>query len=151
MRTPFTSLFERRSWNLSQLQNWSDMGIGPGPTHAGVAVTETTAEGLPTVFACVRVHASALAQLPLKLYRLNPDGTKTEATDTPLSSVLTEMANPEQTSFEFRYLMQQHLLLWGNAYAQVERNGRGDVTALWPLAPWLMHVDRDERRRLRFT
>jgi HK97 family phage portal protein len=36
-----------------------------------------------------------------------------------------------------------HLLLWGNGYAQIIRNGRGEVVALYPLMPDRMNVDRD--------
>ena len=37
-----------------------------------------------------------------------------------------------------------HLLLWGNAYAQIIRNGKGEIVALYPLMPNKMSVDRDE-------
>ena len=52
------------------------------------------------------------------------------------------------TSFIFRETLMTHLLLWGNAYAQVIRNGRGEVIALYPLMPDRMTVDRDEQGRL---
>ena len=38
-----------------------------------------------------------------------------------------------------------HLLLWGNAYAQIIRNGKGEVIALYPLMADRMYVDRDEK------
>jgi HK97 family phage portal protein len=41
-----------------------------------------------------------------------------------------------------------HLLLWGNAYAQIIRNGKGEVVALYPLMPNRMTVDRDENGHL---
>ena len=41
-----------------------------------------------------------------------------------------------------------HLLLWGNAYAQIIRNGKGEVVALYPLMPNKMAVDRDSSGRL---
>ena len=41
-----------------------------------------------------------------------------------------------------------HLLLWGNAYAQIIRNGRGEVIALYPLMPDRMAVDRDVNGQL---
>ena len=41
-----------------------------------------------------------------------------------------------------------HLLIYGNAYAQIIRNGRGDVLGLYPLMPDKMKVDRDEKNRL---
>ena len=41
-----------------------------------------------------------------------------------------------------------HLLIYGNAYAQIIRNGRGDVLGLYPLMPDKVRVDRDQRNRL---
>lgn len=41
-----------------------------------------------------------------------------------------------------------HLLLWGNAYAQIIRNARGEVIGLYPLMPSKMKVDRDANGRL---
>ena len=34
-----------------------------------------------------------------------------------------------------RETLMTHLLLWGNAYAQIIRNGRGEVIGLYPLMP----------------
>jgi phage portal protein BeeE len=47
------------------------------------------------------------------------------------------------TSFVFRETLMTHLFLWGNAYAQIIRNGKGEVVALYPLMPNRMTVDRD--------
>ena len=47
------------------------------------------------------------------------------------------------TSFVFRETLMTHLLLWGNAYAQIIRNGKGEVIGLYPLMPNRMTVDRD--------
>jgi HK97 family phage portal protein len=52
------------------------------------------------------------------------------------------------TSFVFRETLMGHLLLWGNAYAQVIRNARGEVVALYPLMPNKMKVDRDSKGQL---
>ena len=52
------------------------------------------------------------------------------------------------TSFVFRETLMTHLLLWGNAYAQIIRNGRGEVVALYPLMADRMYVDRDDKGQL---
>ena len=52
------------------------------------------------------------------------------------------------TSFVFRETMMNHLLLTGNAYAQIIRNARGEVVALYPLMPDRVTVDRDSQGRL---
>ncbi len=41
-----------------------------------------------------------------------------------------------------------YLLIYGNAYAQIIRNGRGEVLGLYLLMPDHVKVDRDERNRL---
>lgn len=46
------------------------------------------------------------------------------------------------TSFVFRETLMSHLLLWGNAYAQIIRDSRGRVLSLHPLLPDKMTVDR---------
>mgnify|MGYP002754012581 CR=1 FL=1 len=66
----------------------------------------------------------------------------------PLYFLLHDAPNPEMTSFIFRETMMSHLLLWGNAYAQIIRNGKGEVLALYPLMPDRMRVDRDEYGQL---
>jgi HK97 family phage portal protein len=46
------------------------------------------------------------------------------------------------TSFVFRETLMTHLLLWGNAYAQIVRDGKNRVLGLSPLLPDRMEVKR---------
>ena len=71
--------------------------------------------------------------------------------DHPLYALLHDEPNPEMTSFIFRETLMTHLLLYGNAYAQVIRNGKGEVVALYPLMPNKMTVDRDQNGQLYYT
>ena len=103
---------------------------------------------ISAVYACVRVLSEAIASLPLHLYKYTEEGSKEKAIDHPLYLLLHDEPNPEMTSFIFRETMMTHLLLWGNAYAQVIRNGRGEVVALYPLMANRMRVDRDENGHL---
>ena len=48
------------------------------------------------------------------------------------------------TSFSFREAMMANLLIYGNAYAQVLRDGANRVTALYPLEPYKMDVSRSD-------
>ncbi len=119
-----------------------------GNSTSNKLVTERTAMQVAAVYACVRVLAEAVAQLPLHLYRYKGDGSKEKAVDNPLYFLLHDEPNPEMTSFVFRETMMTHLLLWGNAYAQIIRNGKGEVVALYPLMPNRMTVDRDAKGQL---
>lgn len=119
-----------------------------GGSSAGKIVNERSAMQMTAVYSCVRVLSEAVAGLPLHLYRYTDDGSKEKATDHPLYFVLHDEPNPEMTSFVFRETLMTHLLLWGNAYAQIIRNGKGEVVALYPLMPNRMTVDRDEKGQL---
>lgn len=115
-----------------------------GPTTAGGrVVTERSAMQLTAVYSCVRILAEAVAGLPLHVYRTDKSGSRVKAIDHPLYGILHDEPNPEMTSFVFRETLMTHLLLWGNAFAQVIRNGLGEVVALYPLMPDRMSVGRD--------
>lgn len=119
-----------------------------GYSSSGKAVTEHSAMQITAVYACVRVLSEAVASLPLHLYHYTKEGSKEKAVDHPLYFLLHDEPNPEMTSFIFRETMMAHLLLWGNFYCQILRNGKGEVLGLYPLMPNRMEVDRDERGKL---
>ena len=114
-----------------------------GSSSAGKRVNERSAMQMTAVYSCVRILAEAVAGLPLHLYRYKEDGGKEKAIDHPLYLLLHDEPNQEMSSFVFRETLMTHLLLWGNAYAQIIRNGKGEVIALYPLMPNRMVVDRD--------
>ena len=119
-----------------------------GGSAAGKRVNERSAMQMTAVYSCVRILAEAVAGLPLHLYRYKEDGGKEKALDHPLYLLLHDEPNPEMSSFVFRETLMTHLLLWGNAYAQIIRNGRSEVMALYPLMPDRMAVDRDDKGQL---
>lgn len=119
-----------------------------GGSTSGKNVNERTAMQMTAVYSCVRILAEAVAGLLLHLYKYRDDGGKEKCIDHPLYRILHDEPNPEMSSFVFRETLMTHLLLWGNAYAQVIRNGKGEVVALYPLMPNRMTVDRDENGRL---
>lgn len=106
---------------------------------------------MTAVYACVRILSESIAGLPVHLYKYREDGSKEKAIDHPLYRILHDEPNPEMTSFVFRETLMTHLLLWGNAYAQIIRNGKGQVLGLYPLMPNRMTVDRDEKGHLYYS
>ena len=119
-----------------------------GGSSAGKNVNERSAMQMTAVYSCVRILAEAVAGLPLHLYRYKENGGKERAIDNNLYHLLHDEPNKEMSSFIFRETLMTHLLLWGNAYAQIIRNGKGEVIALYPLMPNKMQVDRDENGEL---
>ena len=115
-----------------------------GPTAAGKVVNERTAMQTTAVYACVRILAESIAGLPLHVYAYKGQG-KERVPAHPLYFLLHDAPNPEMTSFVFRETLMTHLLLWGNAYAQILRDGMGRVIGLYPLLPDRMDVGRDSK------
>lgn len=122
-----------------------------GRTTSGKPVNERTAMQTTAVYACVRILAEAVASLPLHVYEYQDDGGKKLVHDHPLYYLLHDEPNPEMTSFVFRETLMSHLLIWGNAYAQIIRDGAGRVLGLYPLLPDKMDVQRDEKGNIYYV
>jgi len=121
-----------------------------GRSASGMSVSEKSALQTAAVYACVRVISEAVASLPLRVYRYEGDGVQ-PIYDHPLYDILHTVPNPEMTSFTFRETMMNHLLLYGNAYAQIVRDGLGRITALYPLLPNKMDISRRETGEIFYT
>lgn len=120
--------------------------------HPGVGYVTPGAvlSNLAVATRCVSLRSELMASVPLKLYRRLPNGDKERVTDNPLSDVLGDIANPLQTSFEAREFFIRSLDTAGNAYARIERDGAGQVVALYPLEPSRVQPERLESGRLRY-
>lgn len=142
------NLIERLFGGKSRTEPTNRLGGGMsflfGTTPAGKAVNETTAMQTTTVYACVRILAESIASLPLHLYFYRKDGGKEKAVNNPLYFILHDSPNQDMTSFIFRETMMHHLLIYGNAYAQIIRNGRNEILGLYPLMPNRMEVSRSK-------
>lgn len=141
MPNPFARLFRVRDKPKDQVS--SAPAFFYGYSASGKAVVPETSVQIPVVYACVRVIAETIASLPFGVYEnVPPDGTQ-KALEHPLYHVLHDEPNREMTSFQFRESVLANLLLWGNAYCQIIRNGRGKTVALYPLLSKSMTVDRE--------
>ena len=143
----FNSIFRGRDAPTDRTSG-SAYSFFMGGSTSGKRVNERTAMQMTAVYSCVRILSEAVAGLPLQFYRYTADGGKEKAVDHPLYFLLHDEPNPEMTSFVFRETLMTHLLLWGNAYSQIIRNGKGEIMALYPLMPDRMRVDRDENGQL---
>ncbi len=105
-----------------------------GQTKSGQAVTWQTALQVSTVFACARLVANGLAQVPLKVFLDADDGKKLPAKDHPLYWPLYRKPNPWQTSFQWRQTVGLHLMLCGEHFS-FKNVVRGQVVELIPFQP----------------
>ena len=126
---------ERRVHPSSQT-NWALYGLAGGhKTATGKDIDEKTALTSTIVFACIQCLAQTVSSLPLVLYEKIDENSRERAVDHPLYKVLHDNPNPEMISMVFRETMMLHLTAWGNFYADIARNGAGQISELWPLRP----------------
>ena len=119
-----------------------------GRANSGEQVDEKSAMQIATVYACVRLLADSVAQLPLHLYKTVGEDGQEKAKGHPLYNILYRQPNPEMTDFSFKEVIMTHLLLWGNAYVQIVRDGKNNVLGLYPLLPENVEIDRDQKGSL---
>lgn len=143
----FTGFFHSRDKPKNQMVG-NPHRFSFGATTSNKVVTEQSAMQMTAVYACVRVLAEAVAGLPLHIYEVQSEGGKQKAVNHPLFALLHDEPNTEMSSFVFRETMMTHLLLWGNAYAQILRNGKNEIIGLYPLLPDKMNVERADTGQL---
>lgn len=97
------------------------------------ASTSNGVLGLTAAWACVNLIAGTGASLPLGVFRTDAGGIRTPAKDHSLYRILHDSPNADQTALEFWEFMFAAVELRGNAYAEIVRNGRGEIVALTPI------------------
>ena len=121
---------------------WGGFWFNPVPMRAGSAnVTGDAALQLSAVYACVRVLTDTVSALPFTMYRTANNGAKTQIRDHWLYRLFAKRPNAYQNPLEFIEMMQGHLALRGNAFAQIVSDRRGEVTDLHPIHPDLVTIE----------
>lgn len=106
---------------------------------AGVIVTERTALQLSSLAAVVNVLSTDVAVLPLNVYKRRPDGGRDRVADDPRDELLCLSPDGQRTAMNWRQSWMVHALLYGNGYAEIQRNGRGIPVAFHLLSPDQTH------------
>lgn len=85
---------------------------------------------LSTVYRCVDLISDSVAALPLKTYRLDGEGFKSEAKNHPAYYLLDMEPNEDMTRFVFFKTLMASVLLTGNGYAYIERDSNLNAVQL---------------------
>lgn len=145
-------MVEGRSHSLenpsTSLADWAGWEFGAHFTDSDEAVTPETALTVPAMLGVVQRMSRVIYNLPVKIHRRAEDGSRDTVEDDPRGELLSRRgsANPELRAWRLRDMHVAHILLWGNAYAEVVRNGAGRATALWPIGPWRVKPERRNGR-----
>ena len=106
---------------------------------------------LSAVYRCVEVITNGVASLPVKLYRTDEKGFKYEMHNN-LSFILSKKPTGKMNAFTFYKLIVKDILLQGNAYALILRNGKGEIIGLQYIQAGLVSpIDRGDRIEYQVT
>ncbi len=131
MKIPFFSRYfgKRENESLSP-QEFAKLFIEYSSSKAGVSVNSETAIKVAAVFACVKILSETVACLPLPLYQRIKDKGKDKAVNHNLYSILHDMPNQDTTAFDFWQMLMVNLLLTGDGFAVIKRDGDGFIKEL---------------------
>lgn len=126
------SLFKGKPENRAVDPSWTYLsGMN---TTTGQLVNARAAENLSTVLACVSAISSAVASLPVWVYRLSEQGRDVDKGH-PLARLARQGANAHQSWPDFIEWLLASALLRGNGLAEIVPDARGAVVELRPI-PW---------------
>lgn len=131
---------------LKPSRYWSSIGSGR-PTASSEVVDEYTALNYSAVWCATRLLCGIGSSFPLPLYRRMGANSQRKIYDHPVYRVLNVAPNNEMTAASFRSVLWQWQVNWGNAFAEIEREGNtpdAPIVALWPIHPGRVSVHRDD-------
>lgn len=100
--------------------------------NSGIRATETTAMRVAAVYACVQLIAGVISSLPLSVFKRDASGTP-EGVQHPYWYLFNESACSEYISAAMWEHVIASKLLRGDGLAWLQRNGRGEITGVYPL------------------
>jgi HK97 family phage portal protein len=119
-------------------------------TSAGMRITPDAAKQIASVMACVRCISEDVGSLPLFIYKRLSNGGKERASGHPLYDLLHDRPNRWQTAMEFREMLQAHVELRGNGFAEIVPGPRGPVDQLIPLHPDRVRIVQTPAGEIRY-
>lgn len=114
---------------------------GPVQDKTGVIITDRPRSGFKTakpvsfdtamtlsaVFACIKILVESVATLPLQMFKLNSDGSRTQVKDHDLIRLLNNKPNRYQTRVEFFEQLMLNLVA-GNCFSKRDYIGKKMVS-----------------------
>ncbi len=131
------SLSDPKAWDRSLWNLWGSQSA------SGEVVTEDTALTYSAVYNAISLISGTIAALPLHLFQ-QQGKSKKYALSNPLYNVMHNRWNPYMTAMTGREVMMAHILAYGNGYAEIVRDGLGQVKELWPIPPNRIRMKMEE-------
>lgn len=147
------TLFSRPSANASdQLSSfdrpsaWFRNLFGSSST-AGEMVNSVTAKTLAPYLDAIRIISEDVGVLPFVTYE-RVEGGRREAIDHHAYDMLRYEPNPDMDAMSFWSAIMANALQFGNGYAEIVRNGKGEAVRMFPIHTSNVTPRRDEDGKL---
>lgn len=135
---------ENPTVSLNDPEAWDELFGGSSKSDAGIKVTPEKALTLAAVWQAVSMISGDVARLPIDVYKRTEDDGREVDKNHPAWWLARKQFNDELHAFSGWRTLMVHALIWNNAFAFIERNGRGDAVGLYPLLPDRTCVERHQ-------
>ncbi len=138
---------QSESRSLSYQSIWgSGLDFDGASTTAGVRVTQDNALTISAVYACVRLYVDSISTLPADTF-VRVDGDRRVYRPRP---IWVDEPEPGIARSDFYAQGLLSLLIDGNWFTRVIRNGQGDVVGLYVLNPARTEVRRNNLGQIEY-
>lgn len=124
--------------NLTSPKQWLLDLFGSSKTASGERITNDQALLNSNVYTCASILGGDIGKLPIQVFKRRGAGREKDSSH-PVTRLLGIRSNPYMSAYTFKELMQVHVTVWGNGYANIEWEtsgpNNGQPKALWPLDP----------------
>ena len=110
-------------------------GMTPGTFDFGVDVNNESSKKITAFYAGVRLRAENIASLPRTVNKKDSKGSWVKAVGHPVYNLIAGRPNSYTNAFDFYNQLSANLDGWGNAYAIIKRDDKGDPVSLHQVHP----------------
>jgi HK97 family phage portal protein len=132
------------NWNISSdPPTWIGRNL---LTPSGISVSEDDALGFAPWFNAITILSQDVAKTPLHVYKFTDANSEDRQRDrtNPIARLFSRRPNKYMTAFEFKEMIMGHVLMRGNFFAQIIRNGRGGISEFRPMHPSYVKAEWNE-------
>ncbi|WP_105215712.1 phage portal protein [Pseudoalteromonas sp. T1lg22] len=143
--TQVSNAVEQQEASVQNINALAEL-FGAMPSLAGPVVTPKTSMKVSIVFACVRLIAGAIAQMPVHIFEQGEGNNKSRVPNHPMASLLNLQPTPAWSAATFWEFIVSSMLLHGDGLAVLLRDRNGDVTEVLPISPVGAHIENNNGR-----
>jgi len=143
--TQVSNTAEQNDISVQDINSLADL-FGVMPSFAGPAVTPKTSMKVSIVFACVRLIAGAIAQMPVHIFEQSEKNDKQRVPNHSLANLFNLQPTPAWSAAAFWEFIVSSMLLHGDGFAVLLRDRNGDVEEILPISPVGMNVVNNNGR-----